>query len=62
MWKIRGNNVSELAGIEVQEGKNMDELVACSRRSFRFDLVQAASQPQKQAFDKLQKAGVGCEH
>lgn len=47
-WKTGGEYVSQLARIEVQEGENIDELIACSR-NFRFDVVQAASQPQKQA-------------
>lgn len=45
----------------VQVGKNMDELLVCSK-SFRFDLVQAGSQPQKWACDRLWQAGVGLQH
>lgn len=42
----------------VQEGKNMDEWVVCSRR-FRFDLVQTESQPQKQTCDRSWQEGKG---
>lgn len=38
-WKIGGNNVSELARIEVQEGKSMNKFIEFRKRNFRFDLI-----------------------
>lgn len=38
-WKIGENNVSELARIELQEGKSLNKLIESRKRNFRFDLI-----------------------